>query len=93
MSGYSQGGQLVHNAAKMLSADTMAKISSAVIFGDPNNGQAVAGVAASRTLVVCHAGDDICKHGDLILLPHLTYAENADQAANFVIMNAGAISS
>jgi poly(3-hydroxyalkanoate) synthetase len=35
MSGYSQGGQLVHNAAKLLPASTMAKVSSVVIFGDP----------------------------------------------------------
>jgi len=35
MSGYSQGGQLVHNAAKMLPAATMAQVSSVVIFGDP----------------------------------------------------------
>jgi hypothetical protein len=35
MSGYSQGGQLVHNAAKILPASTMAKVNSVVIFGDP----------------------------------------------------------
>lgn len=35
MSGYSQGGQLVHNAAAMLPASTMAQVSSVVIFGDP----------------------------------------------------------
>jgi cutinase len=37
MSGYSQGGQLVHNAAKLLPAATMAKLNSVVIFGDPSN--------------------------------------------------------
>lgn len=36
MAGYSQGGQLVHNAAKLLPASTMAKVSSVVIFGDPS---------------------------------------------------------
>jgi len=35
MAGYSQGGQLVHNAAQLLPAATMAKVSSVVIFGDP----------------------------------------------------------
>jgi predicted esterase len=35
MSGYSQGGQLVHNATKLLPASTMAAVSSVVIFGDP----------------------------------------------------------
>lgn len=36
MSGYSQGGQLVHNAAKLLPAETMAAVSAVVIFGDPS---------------------------------------------------------
>jgi len=93
MSGYSQGGQLVHNAAKLLPADTMAKVSSVVIFGDPNNGKPVTGASASKTLIICHAGDNICDGGSVILLPHITYAENADQAASFVIAKAGAISS
>lgn len=35
MSGYSQGGQLVHNAASMLPADVVSKVAGAVIFGDP----------------------------------------------------------
>lgn len=35
VSGYSQGGQLVHNAAKLLPAETMKAVSSVVIFGDP----------------------------------------------------------
>jgi cutinase len=38
MSGYSQGGQLVHNAAKMLPAATTAKVAGVVIFGDPSTG-------------------------------------------------------
>lgn len=84
MSGYSQGGQLVHNAAKLLPAATMAKVNSAVIFGDPDNGAAVQGVSAASTKVICHAGDNICAHGDLVLAPHLTYSQNADEAATFV---------
>lgn len=82
MSGYSQGGQLVHNAAAMLPATTMAQVSSVVIFGDPNNGQAVTN-AESKTLVICHAGDNICDGGDLILVEHLTYSKDAAQAATF----------
>lgn len=35
MAGYSQGGQLVHNAAEMLPAATASKVAAAVIFGDP----------------------------------------------------------
>jgi cutinase len=35
MAGYSQGGQLVHNSAKLLPAATASKVAGAVIFGDP----------------------------------------------------------
>lgn len=35
MSGYSQGCQLVHNAAAMLPADVSGKVAGAVLFGDP----------------------------------------------------------
>lgn len=89
MSGYSQGGQLVHNAAKLLPASTMAQVSSVVIFGDPDNGEAVQGASASKTLVICNPADNICAHGDLILPAHLLYAENAAQAASFVTTAAG----
>ncbi|KAM3066912.1 separase/separin [Clarireedia jacksonii] len=89
MSGYSQGGQLVHNAAKLLPAATMAKVSSVVIFGDPDNGSPVAGASAANTKVICHTGDNICAHGDLILTPHLTYGGDASAAAAFVVAAAG----
>ncbi|KAM3083707.1 hypothetical protein ACMFMG_002182 [Clarireedia jacksonii] len=89
MSGYSQGGQLVHNAAKLLPAATIAKVSSAVIFGDPDNGQAVQGIASSKTDVICHVGDNICQGGDLILTPHLTYGIDVGSAASFIKSAAG----
>ncbi|KAF7877081.1 uncharacterized protein EAF02_008301 [Botrytis sinoallii] len=89
ISGYSQGGQLVHNAAKLLPADITAKISSAVIFGDPDNGDAVQGVSADRTDIICHAGDNICQGGSLILMAHLTYGMDATAAAAFVKKAAG----
>ena len=49
-----------------------------------DDGEAVAGASAAKTLVICHTGDNICQPGDIILLPHLTYSENAVQAATFV---------
>ncbi|KAJ6611385.1 cutinase [Mycena sp. CBHHK59/15] len=82
--GYSQGGQLVHNSAKQLSSSVAARIKAAVIFGDPDNGQAVQEIPASRTLIICHLGDDICLGGDLVLLPHLTYGMDTPAAAAFI---------
>jgi cutinase len=43
-----------------------------VIFGDPNNGTAVTGISAAKTLVVCHTGNSICQHGDQVLKHHIT---------------------
>ncbi|KAF8214966.1 cutinase [Mycena galopus ATCC 62051] len=83
-SGYSQGGQLVHNSAELLSASVLSRIKAAVIFGDPDDGEAVAGVSAANTDVICHVGDDICLHGDLILEPHLTYGMDTPAAAAFI---------
>ncbi|THV08262.1 cutA, cutinase A [Dendrothele bispora CBS 962.96] len=83
--GYSQGGQLVHNSAKLLTLDVQSRISAAVIFGDPDFGDPVAGVSADRTKVICHIGDDICAHGDLILPPHLTYGVDTPAAAQFIV--------
>ena len=74
----------MHNAASMLTADQTAFVSSAVIFGDPNNGKAVGNVSAAKTKVICHTGDNICQGGDLVLQPHLTYSMNAGEAAKFV---------
>ncbi|KAF7348242.1 Cutinase [Mycena sanguinolenta] len=83
-SGYSQGGQLVHNSAKLLSASVLSRIQAAVIFGDPDDGEAVQGIPAADTDVICHVGDDICLHGDLILPSHLTYGADAPAAAAFI---------
>ncbi|KAF7364843.1 Cutinase [Mycena venus] len=83
-SGYSQGGQLVHNSARLLSASVLSHIKAAVIFGDPDDGTAVQGVPAANTDVICHIGDDICLHGDLILAPHLTYGIDTPAAAAFI---------
>ncbi|KAF9692501.1 hypothetical protein EKO04_009756 [Ascochyta lentis] len=90
MAGYSQGGQLVHNAAAMLPADQAAFVKSAVIFGDPNNGDPVGNVGAANTKVICHTGDLICAGQSVILAPHLTYGRDAGTAAAFVMSTAGA---
>jgi cutinase len=50
----------------------------------------VANVPASKTKVICHVGDDICKNGDLILVQHLTYALNVTVAAQFAVAAAAA---
>ncbi|CAG7996436.1 unnamed protein product [Penicillium salamii] len=82
-SGYSQGCQIVHNAISELQATTASWISSALLFGDPKNKQALPNVPASKVYTACHTGDDICKNGILIGPAHLTYALNVEDAARF----------
>ncbi|KAL8741489.1 MAG: hypothetical protein Q9190_005911 [Brigantiaea leucoxantha] len=91
LSGYSQGGQLVHNAAKKLSADLTSKVSSVVIFGDPYNGQAVGSIPSSKVDEICASGDSICSRGGSSGggggaggSGHLSYGNYASQAAAFV---------
>jgi hypothetical protein len=98
MAGYSQGAQVVHNAMEKMAAmsnttaptnniDVASHISSVVLFGDPRNGTAVAGVNQGRVLSLCNAQDDICTGGDRITLDHLTYNRDAPQAAMFVMQS------
>jgi cutinase len=71
----------------MLSAQDAAFVNSAVIFGDPDNGDAVGKVTAADTKVICHTGDLICAGQSIILAPHLTYGRDANDAAQFVVGN------
>ncbi|KAK6438421.1 hypothetical protein LTR95_005374 [Oleoguttula sp. CCFEE 5521] len=89
LSGYSQGAQLVHNAAAMLSNSTTKFVNSVVVFGDPDRGQPVGRIPANKVKTFCNAGDNICDGGNVILPPHLTYATDADAAAAFVRSKAG----
>ncbi|EFQ26957.1 cutinase [Colletotrichum graminicola] len=84
LSGYSQGGQLVHNAANKLTAAQIARISAVLIFGDPFNGQPVGLVPASKVKVICHTGDNICEGGIIITAQHRNYEQDAILAAAFV---------
>jgi cutinase len=72
-------------------AAMMAKVNSVVIFGDPDNPKPVQGASTAKTQVICHTGDQICAGQDVILAPHLTYSQNAMQAAQFVQKNAGKV--
>ncbi|OMP84230.1 Cutinase [Diplodia seriata] len=88
MAGYSQGAQLVHNAAEMLDRDAAAKVAAVVVFGDPDNPDPVAQVA--RQKVICADGDLICAGQVVVLPPHWSYGDDADEAADFIVSNSKA---
>ncbi|TQN64821.1 Cutinase, partial [Colletotrichum shisoi] len=84
LSGYSQGGQLVHNAAAKLTAAQTNRISAVLIFGDPFDGQRVGTIPTSKVKVICHEGDNICDGGIIITADHRNYEDDAPAAAAFV---------
>ncbi|KAL2823262.1 cutinase [Aspergillus cavernicola] len=84
LSGYSQGGQLVHLAAEQLQDAIAKRVTAVVIFGDPLNGEPVAGIDPSKVKIICAEDDSICDGKPLISSAHLQYSEDADTAAQFV---------
>ncbi|KAF8069329.1 cutinase [Lyophyllum atratum] len=85
ISGYSQGAQVTHLAAGKLSSTIQGRVNAAVVFGDPDNGQAFPGPIATRSKTFCAAGDNICDGGVLIFPAHLSYGADAPAAAKFVV--------
>lgn len=84
VSGYSQGAQLVHNAAQRTSAANAQRIAAVVVFGDPKRGQSFGSIPASRIRTICHSGDNICEGGVSITPAHTNYQQDAPAAAAFV---------
>ena len=89
VSGYSQGAQVAHNAANMITASETTFINSVVLFGDPDDGKPFGQVPANKVSTDCHLGDDICLGGDLILPPHLDYCLDVQNEANSVVSKSG----
>jgi cutinase len=59
-------------------------VSAVVTFGDPFRTQDFGLVAASKTLIICHARDNICEGGINITPEHRNYEIDAPTAAAFV---------
>lgn len=60
-----------------------------LIFGDPDNGEAVGDIPRSKVHVICHALDGICLHLGIITAEHLNYQEDAPDAADWVAAELG----
>ncbi|KAI0400908.1 cutinase [Xylaria palmicola] len=87
LSGYSQGAALVHAAAKLLTAPVAARVAAAVTYGDTRkkqDGGVIPGIAASRTLILCHDGDLVCQGTLIIVDAHHDYDDLAPTAVNFI---------
>ena len=80
----SQGAQVVYKGAAELSSGLAAKVQAAVLFGNPDNGQAVPNINNADVKTFCHAGDLICDGTAIVLPAHLTYGIDAPAAADFI---------
>ncbi|KAL1795154.1 hypothetical protein ACET3X_006970 [Alternaria dauci] len=84
VSGYSQGAQLVHTATQRLSVAQANRVTAVVTFGDADRDESFGPVAASKVLIICHVGDNICDNGITITPQHGNYEIDAPAAAAFV---------
>jgi len=60
LSGFSQGAQVTHKAAKLLSPSLHSRIGAIVLFGDPNKGKLFPDLLNRNVKTFCHEGDLIC---------------------------------
>ncbi|TLS30210.1 hypothetical protein PpBr36_02619 [Pyricularia pennisetigena] len=84
LSGYSQGAQVVHRAAGLLSAEVASKVSAVLTLGDPFQKRTLANIPASKWRVICHEGDNICAGGIITNEPHKNYQLDAQDAAAWI---------
>ncbi|KAF3909282.1 Cutinase [Dactylellina cionopaga] len=85
LAGYSQGAQLVHNAVSLMSQATANKVTAVVMFGDPDEGDALGKGLDAKSKTFCANGDLICLGQAIVLPPHLSYGSDAGAAAAFVV--------
>lgn len=85
LGGYSQGAMVVHNAASSLSAD---QVKAAVLFGDPFKAEAVGSIPSANVKEFCAEGDPVCLNGANVLA-HLSYGDDAQTAAQFLVQATG----
>ncbi|KAF5338511.1 hypothetical protein D9611_013293 [Ephemerocybe angulata] len=84
ISGYSQGAQVTHLAARQLTSAIQNRVVAVVTFGDPYQSTALPGVLESRRKTFCNVGDLICTGQPIVLAPHLAYGSDVTAAAAFV---------
>ncbi|RPB27264.1 cutinase-domain-containing protein [Terfezia boudieri ATCC MYA-4762] len=77
LSGYSQGAQVTHLAAGLLSPTLSRRIAAIVTFGDPKRDDAFPSTLNSKSLVICNSGDLICDGQPIVKEEHSSQAYEA----------------
>lgn len=95
LTGYSQGGMVVHNTLTQIGAAKAKSVKAAVTFGDPFVGQMPANLATGTFKSFCATGDSVCDAGiatspsvggttSQSALGHLGYGSDVGTAATFI---------
>ncbi|KAF1934409.1 carbohydrate esterase family 5 protein [Didymella exigua CBS 183.55] len=89
VSGYSQGGMVVHNAFS--NGVSASEVAGAIMFGDPLKRQALSDLSTDKVKQFCGTSDFICGGGGDggATGSHISYGSVADSAASFAIQAAG----
>ncbi|XXH02158.1 hypothetical protein Hte_008526 [Hypoxylon texense] len=88
VSGYSQGAALVHRSVEAASTSVKDRIFAAVTFGDTQKAQdggQVPNFDASKTLILCHDGDEVCEGTLIITDAHHEYHDLSPEAVSFIV--------
>ncbi|RPB06008.1 cutinase-domain-containing protein [Choiromyces venosus 120613-1] len=84
LSGFSQGAQVTHKAAKLISTALYPKVAAIVLFGDPKNGDAFPGSLNANVKTFCRHGDLICDGLPIPTDAHSHYEDDGPEAAAYV---------
>ncbi|OTA99591.1 carbohydrate esterase family 5 protein [Hypoxylon sp. CI-4A] len=87
VSGYSQGAALVHRSVESAEESVKNLIYAIVTYGDTQKAQddgQVPNFDASKTLILCHDGDEVCEGTLIITDAHSGYSDLAPDAVDFI---------
>jgi cutinase len=80
----SQGAQVTHKAAGLLSEAVIERVAAVVVFGDPDKVLPFPEPLDTREITFCNSADLICDGIPIVKDAHRTYAKDASAAAEFV---------
>ncbi|KAI0172997.1 carbohydrate esterase family 5 protein [Hypoxylon sp. FL1284] len=92
VSGYSQGAAMVHRSIESASTSVKDRIYAAVTFGDTQkaqDGSQIPNFDASKTLILCHDGDEVCEGTLIVTDAHHGYSDLSPDAVDFIVSKLG----
>jgi len=89
--GYSQGAQVLHKAVSNLPPSVSSHIKAVVVFGDPNKGKPITGIASSIIHTECYDNDMVCNGLPLPVGAHNEYDKRIDAVTEWIVQTLGPV--